>query len=212
MDEHESTFAQPTAEQLAAFVAGDPVAEDEVLRLVLPQLHRWACKHHPNLASEDLERLIYQVAAETCRPAVRYDPTKSRLTTYMIGLLNLRVRDLYAAQQDIQQHEETDPVARENLLQAAYNDSDAPEWQLLELTREEFFARAETRLDPVELEFLRLMRAGEKSESVFVQVLAQHGGPQYAAARHDVKNAKVRLQRKLKTLATELGYQAEDLL
>lgn len=212
MDENESTFVQPSPEQLAAFVAGDPVAEDAVLQLVLPQIHRWACKHHPTLASEDLESLVYQVAVETCRPVVRYDSAKSRLTTYMIGLLKLRVRDLYAAQRHIHEHEEIGPAARENLLQTAYNHSDAPEGQLLDLTREEFFAHAKTRLDPVEREFLRLMRAGEKSEAVFAQVLAQYSDPQHAAAAHDVKNAKVRLQRKLKALAGELGYGAEDLI
>ena len=91
----EGAFQQPTPEQIAAFIDGDPIAEDDVLGIVLPQLVRWAISHHPDLPAEEIESLIYQVTAETCRPAVRYDPTKAKLTTYIINLFNLRVNDLY---------------------------------------------------------------------------------------------------------------------
>lgn len=35
-----STFTQPTREQLDAFREGDPVAIDEVVTIVLPQIYR----------------------------------------------------------------------------------------------------------------------------------------------------------------------------
>ena len=210
VDEQESAFIQPTPEQLAAFAAGDPIAEDEVLRLILPQLVRWAWKHYDNLPPDEVESTIHQVMAETCRPVVRYDPAKSKLTTYLIRLIKLRLNDVYAKRQAIAGHEESVEQVRENLLRAPYNVANNPDASAAELTRERFFAEAALHLNEQEREMLELMRAGIGGVEPYAAVLSKYG-PVSDPAR-DVKNAKVRLQRRLDTLAGRLGYPKEDLL
>lgn len=205
----ESIFQQPTPEQLAAFVAGDPIAEDEVLRLVLPQLYRWANRHYPNLVQSDVQSVINQVVAETCRPYVRYDPSKSKLTTYLIRLIKLRLVDLYEKEKKINDFEDSDPSIHEKLLKFPYNKVDSLK-DSTHIAREKFFQEAENSLDNVEREFLRLMRQGEKKQEVFVAVLKQYDS--ISDPIREVKNTKERLNRKLKVIARKLDYRLEDLL
>lgn len=210
IDEQESAFTQPTAEQLADFAAGDPIAEDEVLQLVLPQLVRWAWKHYANLPREEVESTIHQVLAETCRPVVRYDPARSKLTSYLIRLIKLRLNDVYTKRQTIVGHEESIEHVRENLLHTPYNVMNSLEASATELTRERFFADAAGHLDEQECEILELMRAGIGGVEPYTAVLSKYGSVSDPA--RDVKNAKVRLQRRLNTLAGRMGYPKEDLL
>jgi hypothetical protein len=204
----ESVFQQPTPELLAAFVDGDPIAEDAVLRLVLPQLYHWALKHHPTLPPPEVQSVINQVAAETCRPHVRYDPARSRLTTYMLNLVSLRLNDLYATESRQKEHEEIGTDLRENFSQPPYNLANTP--NPAAITRNDFFERVLQHLDGPERDFLTLMLHGEKREEVFIVALARYG-PVPDPSR-EVKNAKVRLQRKLRKLADDMGYELQDFV
>jgi hypothetical protein len=204
----EGAFQQPTPNQLAAFVEGDPIAEEEVLRLVLPQLTRWAVSQHPDLPPEEVTSLIYQVAAETCRPIVRYDPTKSKLTTYLVNLFKWRVKDLYRREAWIKRQAELDDESRENLPQSPYNMSNTPD--PTRIIRDQFFQEAARDMNEVEREFLELMRQGEKSDAVYAEILVRHGST--ADLSRKVKNLKVRLQRRLHRFAQQTGYELSDLL
>src|SRR5689334_18230757 len=120
----EETFQQPSPELLARFVVGDPIAEDTVLGLVLPQIYRWAIRRYSNLPEQEVQSVIHQVITETCRPRVRYDPNRSKLTTYLIGLIKLRMVDLYEKQNAIYTSEESGIDAKEKLLRLPYNTVD----------------------------------------------------------------------------------------
>lgn len=205
---NESVFKQPTPEQLAAFVEGDPIAEDAVLRLVLPQLYHWALKRHPTLPPPEVESVINQVAAEACRPHVRYDPSRSKLTTYLLNLISLRLNDLYAKESRRKEHEEIGQNQRENLLESPYNIANTP--NPAAITRDDFFHRALQHLNGPERDFLEMIRQGEKSEELFIVALEQYG-PVSDPSRY-VKNTKVRLQRKLRRLAEEMGYNLQDFI
>jgi len=202
----ESVFDQPTPEQLDDFVAGDPIAIDGVVRLLLPQLCRWAIAHYPNLPEDEIRSTVNLIFAETCLNHARYTPHKSKLTTYLIWLLKLRLADLY---KDIKS-ESSDFAHHEKLLQTPYNDSstiDTP----TRLTREAFFQDMTLLLDAHEQDFLELMRKGEKSLQAFVAILVRHSRPT-SNPDHEVKNTKERLIRKLRHIANEQGYSLQDLL
>lgn len=204
----EGAFQQPTPEQIVSFVEGDPIAEDDVLQIVLPQLYRWATKRHPTLPAEEIQSLLNQVAAETCRPVVRYDPPKSKLTTYLINLFNLRVNDLYRTEGRVNRQAELDDTSRENLPKSLYNRANIPD--ATRITREQFFQEATRTMNDVEREFLELMRQGEKNEEVYAEVLARHS--LVVTPNHEVRNLKVRLQRRLRTLARDMGYELRDVV
>ncbi len=204
----EGAFQQPTTEQIASFVEGDPIAEDDVLRIVLPQLYRWAIKHHSTLPADEVQSLLNQVAAETCRPVVRYDPAKSKLTTYLINLFNLRVNDLYGTEARVNRQAELGDESRENLPRSMYNRANTSD--ATRITREHFFQEAIRTLNAVERDFLELIRQGEKSEEVYTEVLARHS--LVVGTGHEVKNLKVRLQRRLRTLACDMGYELRDVV
>jgi len=198
----ESSFQQPTDEQLAAFVLGDPVAENEVLQIVLPQLYRWAAHHYPTLPQPEVESVINQVVSETCRPHVRYNPQKAKLTTYLIGLIKLRVVDLFEKQNAIND-------IHEKMLHLPYNQLVVNDVDI-RLTRETFFQEVRPFLNSVESEFLELMKDGEKSLDAFAAILSRHGA--LVDPSKEVKNTKERLQRKLKAFARDRNYQIDDLL
>lgn len=205
----DSVFQQPTPQQLAAFVEGDPIAEDEVLRLVLPQLYRWAARNYSDLPQPEVQGIIHQVITETCRPKVRYDPSRARLTTYLIGLIKLRLTDLYHKHQRIIKAEESSLDTHEKSPQVLYNESETL-GDCTRITREMFFQEVENSLSDLEKDFLTLMRQGEKRLDVFVGVLEQYGA--ISDPTREVKNAKERLKRKLKATARNLNYRLEDLM
>lgn len=203
----ESIFQQPTPDQLSAFVQGDPVVIDGVIRLVLPQLYRWALRQYPNLPQDEVRSTVHQVLAEICRNHVRYDPSRTKFTTYAINLLRMRLAGLHQSLKKIGEIEDTSQSGHEKLSQQAYNQSVTEE---LRITQQQFFSAAMTRLDSAEKEFLEQMLQGEKRQEVFVSILARYGFVTDPLA--GVKSMKERLKRKLKAIARELEYEAEDLL
>jgi hypothetical protein len=204
----EGIFQQPSPEQLAAFVAGDPVAEDEVLRLILPQLYRWARHHYSNLPEADVESEINRVVYETCRPRVRYKLNAgTTLSTYLIGLIKLRLNDLYQRQKRIKQSEVSESDESEKWLRLPYNQVEDEETRI---TRETFFQEVGQHLEGPEKDFLQLMRQGEKKLDVFAKILESYGP--VAEPEKEVKNMKERLLRKLRAFAEQHGYSIKDML
>lgn len=206
----DSVFNQPTPEQLDGFVIGDPIAIDEVVRLLLPQLYRWAITKYHNLPEDEILSTLHLVLAEACRNHAHYAPRRSKLTTYLIWLLKLRLNDLYHDITDYAGGLESDVDIHENLLQMPYNGTSTVDINT-RLARDIFFQDAALLLEAHERDFLELMRRGEKHQQAFVAVLDHHG-QSTTDPEHDVKNAKERLIRKLKTLAKDQGYELQDLL
>ena len=206
----QSVFDQPTQEQLAGFVAGDPVAQDEVARLLLPQIVRWAFKHFPALPREEVESMVYYAFAEACRNHKRYAPERSLLTTYLIRLVRFRLIDLYDELREIEETEETDLKEREKSLQLTYNELDETD-AATHAVRDSFFKDATQLLEGAEREFLTLMWDGEFHQEAFAAILTRYGYSDIDLA-HEVKNTKERIHRKLALLARERGYKPEDLL
>lgn len=203
----ESIFKQPSSKQLEAFIAGDPVAEDEVLRLVLPQLYRWAKRHYSNLPDDEVQSEINRVVLETCRPRVRYNPNAgTNLTTYLINLIKLRLNTLYQNRKQIKDSEISESDAPEKWLGLPYKRLEND----IRITRDTFFQEISLLLHEPEREFLELMRQGEKRQDVFITVLERYGTVSDPA--REVKNMKERLLRKLRTFAEEHGYQLQDIL
>ncbi len=204
----ESNFPQPSPEQLAGFQEGDTLVANEIIELVLPSILRWAWTQYKLLLPDDVQDIVYQVLAEICRHYVRYDPKRALFTTYVIGLLKLRLADLYATQQEIDEKEEYGPDAYEKLLSLPYNDTEALD-EDTRIVREEFFRQVEEHLDPVERELFQVMRKDVKSSKAFAAVLVRYGP--VSDEERDVKNAKARLMRKVTFIAKTLGYAPEDL-
>ena len=202
----ESTFQQPTLEQLSAFAQGDPLAKDEMAHLVLPQLVRWAWSHYPNLLRDEVQSVVNEALAEIFHNHERYDPYQASFTTYAIHLIKLRLASLYQALKRLKGFQDT---AHENVLQPAYNSLDTAELEQ-RIERDQFFGAVMIRLEGAEREFLRLILEGEKQQEAFAQVLARYGSVKHPA--REVKNTKARLLRKLQALARELGYEADDLM
>jgi hypothetical protein len=200
-----SVFQQPTEEQLAAFVSGDPLVIDEVVRLLLPQVYNWAVTKHRELPRQEVRSMVNQVFTEICINHNRYRPAESKLTTYIINLLRLRLNDLYRNLGVTLSIDELGDEAYENLDLMAYNSS---EDKAAQIVRKDFFREVSEQLDPAEKEFLDLMRKGEKSQSIFADVLVHH---KLASSAKDVKNMKERLQRKMYSIAADKGYKFEDL-
>lgn len=202
----ESRFQQPTLEKLSAFAQGDPIAKDEIARLVLPQLARWAWHHYPNLPRDEVQSVVNGTLAEIIRNHQHYDPDQSSFTTYAIHLIKLRLASLYLALKRIKEFQDS---ARENLFQPAYNSIDTVELNQ-KIERDQFFGAAMKRMEGAEKEFLRLMLQGEKQQDTFVQALSRYVPVKHPA--RDIKNMKARLLRKLQALAVEMGYDADDLI
>lgn len=206
----ESSFQQPTPEQLEAFVSGDPLGEDEVLRLLLPQLHHWAVSRYRNIDESEVMSAINRVVTETCRPRNRFNPKGgASLTTYLINLIKLRLNDVYQEEKSIKDSEKTASQMPEKWANLPYKNEDGSQLDT-SLSRDAFFEAAKSILDPIELEFLELMKQGEKSLAIFSGVLSQHGI--VSNHPHEVKNTKERIIRKLKNTADDHGYKIEDLL
>ncbi len=204
----ESNFPQPSSEQLASFREGDPLVANEIVELVLPSILRWAWTQYKLLPQDDVQEIVHQVLAEICHNYARYDSGRVLFTTYVIGLLKLRLADLYASQQEIDEKEESGPDAYEKLLSLPYNDSEALD-EDTRIVREDFFRQVEEHLEPVERELFQLMRNDVKSTRAFAAVLVRYGP--VSDEERDVKNAKARLMRKVTFIGKTLGYAQEDL-
>jgi len=204
----ESNFPQPSSEQLAGFQEGDPLAANAVVELVLPSIQRWAWTQYKLLPQDDVQDIVHQVLAEICHHYARYDPKRVLFTTYVIGLLKLRLADLYATRQEIDEKEEYGPDAYEKLLSLPYNDTEALD-EDTRIVREEFFRQVEEHLEPIERELFQLMRNDVKSTRAFAAVLVRYGP--VSDEDRDVKNAKARLMRKVTFIGKTLGYAPEDL-
>ena len=204
----ESNFPQPSPEQLTGFQEGDPLIVNEVVELVLPSILRWAWTHYKLLPHDDIQDIVHQILAEICHHSARYDPERASFTTYVIGLLKLRLADLYTRQQERDEKVESGPGAYEKLLSLPYNDIETLD-EDTRIVREEFFRQLEEHLEPVERELFQLMRQDMKSSKAFAAVLARYGP--VSNEEREVKNAKARLIRKVTFIAKALGYALEDL-
>ncbi len=202
---HESSFQQPTSEQTAAFIQGDPVAIDEIAHLLLPQLYRWAIRQYPNFPRDEVQSIVNEVFAETCRKHTRYNPQQAKLTTYIIKLINWRMSILNQAMKKITKIAEE----QENVSQETYNQLSTLELEA-RIVQERFFSKVIERLDGVEKEGLKLMLQEESNQDAYIEILIRHGFVMNPAG--EVKNFKERLKRKVKAIARELGYESEELL
>src|SRR5207245_1100362 len=99
---------------------------------------RWAWKHYKLLSQDDVQDIVHQVLAEICHHYARYDPERVLFTTYVIGLLKLRLADLYATQQERDEKAESGPDAYEKLLSLPYNDIEELD-EDTRIVREDFF-------------------------------------------------------------------------
>lgn len=205
----DSVFQQPSDDQLHAFTQGDPVIIDEVIRLVLPQIYRWAQRQYANLPDDEVRSTTHQIFAEICINHSRYDPRRAKFTTYVINLLKMRLAGLYRSLRKIREMDDASEQAHENQSRDAYNQVD-PEELHLRISREQYFSAVRVRLEGAEREFFELMLQGEKNQEVFASVLARYGSFKDLPA--EVKNMKERLGRKMKAVAQELKYEADDLL
>jgi hypothetical protein len=205
----DSIFQQPTAIQLEGFVKGDPIVIDEVIHLLLPQLYRWGIQKYSNLPRDEVQSVINHALAEACRNHARYNPQKAQITTYLIGLIDLRMATLHHSIKKKIKAETLFSDQQENFPERLYNSSNTEEIDN-RLARDQFFDEVKGRLDNVEREVLELMLQGEKSQDEYLLVLRRHQS--VTDQTEDVKNFKARLIRKVKTIANELGYDGQDLL
>jgi hypothetical protein len=204
----DSTFQQPSHEDLADFVGGDPLAIDRVIVLVAEQLCRWAWKEYADLPKEDVEELVYEALAETARNHTRFNPSASLFTTYVINLIRWRIKRLGQSVQKIRKLEDTSPGAQEKLLRGVYNQTDAREIEN-QIAREKFYSVARERLQGLDRVFFELMLQGAKSNE-FVRAVERDGS--FPEPDAEAKNRKPRIHRRLKDIADEMGYELEDLM
>lgn len=204
----DSTFQQPSPEDLADFVGGDPLAIDRVIALVAEQLCRWAWKEYADLPKDDVEELVYEALAETARNHARFDPSASLFTTYVINLIRWRIKRLGRNVQKIRRLEDTSPEAQEKLPQGVYNQTDAREIEV-QIARERFYSVARERLQGLDREFFELMLQGAESNE-YVRVVESDGS--FPESDVEAKNRKPRVHRRLKDIANEIGYKLEDLM
>lgn len=204
-----SRFQQPSAEQIVAFRSGDPVAIDAVVRIVLPQIARWATSRYSPIPAEDVLDVVNQVLSETCQHCERYDPARSTFTSYAIGLLDRRLADVHQVWKEIGAHEESGPHADETLLRVPGDIEDTPDRDV-SIVRADFLCRVAAELDDVERDLWGLMLEGNKDTVAAAAVLTRRGP--VTDMQREVKNAKARLLRKARAIAEALGYQLEDLV
>ncbi|MBZ0285245.1 MAG: hypothetical protein K8L97_31215 [Anaerolineae bacterium] len=204
----ESKFPQPTSAQLDGFVNGDPIAIQESIELLLPPLIRWAKSNYAGLAADEVESLMHQVFGEVCINHDRYDRKRSKLTTYILNLFKLRVRDLLQQAAENKKLISLDAdIKYEKSLATPYNYTDEEEQNI---SVQRFFEQVEQYLEPLEIEFLGLMRSGVKDSERFVTILLNHRTDVNDLTK-EVKNTKERLYRKIRTIADELNVVLTDL-
>jgi RNA polymerase sigma factor (sigma-70 family) len=196
-----SIFTQPTREQLDAFREGDPVAIDEVVTIVLPQIYRWAIGKYQNLPPQEVQSVVNQVFAEICRNCSRYDPDQSLFTTYAIYLIEKRIADVWEKEKKIINFESADLELHENRAAGAYKDIEE------RITIDALFDTVSSQLDDLEREFLRLMREGEIRLEVFAATL-QHYRTVDKPDR-EINTIKERIRRRLKSVAHQMGLDQD---
>ena len=202
---HESSFQQPTPEQIAAFVQGDPLAIDEVVHLLLPQLYRWAIRQYPNFPRDEVQSVVNEAFAEVCRNSDRYNPQQAKLATYIIKMIKWRMGTLDQAITKITKILEE----QENFSQETYNQLSTTEIEA-HIIQDRFFSKVMEQLDGAEKDGLKLMLQEESDQDAYVAILTRYGSVINPAG--EVKNFKERLKRKVKIIARELGYESADLL
>lgn len=153
--------------------------------------------------------VVNQVLSETCQHHERYDPARGALTSYVIGLLEHRLADLYRTWSNIGAHEESGPHADEAVLRAP-GDIEGTLDRDVRIVRAEFLGRVAAELDDVERDLWALMLEGNKDTAATAAILARQGP--VADMQREVKNAKARLTRKVRVIAEALGYRLEDLV
>jgi hypothetical protein len=189
-----SRFQQPSAQQIAGFREGDPIAIDEVVSIVLPQIARWATSRFSSIPTDDVLDVVYQVLSETCQHHARYDPARGRtFTSYVIDLLNRRLTDVSQAWQEMSAHEESGPRVDEALL-CVPSDIEGALDRDIRIVRDDFLRRVAAELDDVERDLWHLMLEGNKDTEVAAAILARRGS--VTDVQREVKNAKARLMRK----------------
>jgi hypothetical protein len=204
----DSTLPQPSSEDLADFVKGDPLAIDRVIRVIAEPLCRWAWNKYKKLPPDDVEELVYEVLAETARNHARYDPDAALITTYVINLIRWRIKRLGQKIQKIRGMEDTSLEAQEKLSRTVYNQTDAREIEI-RIARERFYAVVRERLKGLDLEFFELMLQGAESKE-YVMAVERQGS--FSDPDTKAKNRKPRVHRNLKAIAKEMGYELEDLM
>lgn len=204
----ESVFRQPTQDQLKQFVAGDPLAMDEVVELVLPQLVSWAAHRYPTIPDHERESVIDDVLNETYQHHERYDPHKAMFTTYVIDLIEKRMKTAQRKFITLLEREDSLETVSENLPQVKYDNVE--EDVVRRLDRDDFFRLARSHLLPLEAAFLDLMREGEIHNPPFIDILRRFGITNKTV--REVKNAKERVKYKLETFAHSRDLRLEDYL
>jgi len=200
-----SKFQQPTAQQLEGFVKGDRDSIEEVIHLLLPQLQGWAIKTYYTLPQDEVKSVVNRVLAETCLHHSRYDPLRSRLTTYLIKLISKRMIDLYEVTKRKAEHEElfsAPPPEIEYVLM------DIAEIET-QIVRTRFFEGVKKRLNKMEGDVLELLRQGEDPQE-FLLVFQRYQSR--TESKFCVKNFKARVMKKVRAVAKKQGYDKRDLL
>lgn len=204
----ESVFQQPTSEQLQQFVHGDPIALDEIIELILPQLYGWGKQRYPLLPEQDIYSVIHDVLNETCQKHERYNPKLAKFTTYVIELIIKRMATLQRSRIKLIQQEVSVENLSENSEEPMYNSIETD--IVRHVDRETFFRRARSQLSELEAAFLDLMREGEIHQELFI-VLLNRSGITTNLSR-EVNNTKERVKYKLSTFAQVQGLHLEDFL
>jgi hypothetical protein len=204
----DSTLPQPSSEDLADFVRGDPLAIDRVIGLIAEPLCRWAWKEHEDLPPDDVEELVYEALAETARNHARYDQSASLITTYVINLIRWRIKRLGQNVQKIRRLEDTSLEAQEKLPRAVYNQTDAREIEI-RIARQRFYVVVRERLQGLDKELFELMLQGAESKEY---VKAVERGGSFSDPDAEAKNRKARVHRSLRAIAKEMDYELEDLM
>lgn len=202
----DSTFQQPSPQDLDGFIEGDPLATDRVVTQLADQLIRWSRGHYPDLTDSDLEDLVYAALEETCRNHARYDQSRSLITTYVINLIKWRAQRVRGAVQRIRAHEDTSPEAQENLPRDAYNQTEAKDIEV-RIAREDFYRTVREKLQGLDREFFELEIQGAEW-SDYVGAVEREGA--FSNPEAEAKNRRARVRRALKKIAEDMGFEADD--
>lgn len=202
----DSTFQQPSPQDLDGFIEGDPLATDRVVTLLADQLVRWAKSNYTDLSDPDIEDLVYAALEETCRNHAGYDPSRSLITTYVINLIKWRAQRVRGAVRKIRDHEDTSPEAQEKLPRGVYNQAEAKDIEV-RIAREDFYRTAREKLEGLDREFFELEIQGAEWDD-YVRAVEREGS--FPNPDAEAKNRRARLRRALKKIAEDMGFEVDD--
>lgn len=202
----DSTFQQPSPQDLDGFTEGDPLATDRVVTLLADQLIHWSRGQYPDLTDSDLEDLVYAALEETYRNRAKYDRSRSLITTYVINLIKWRAQRVRGAVQRIRAHEDTSQEAQEKLPHAAYNQTEAKNIEV-RIAREDFYRTVREKLQGLDREFFELEIQGAESGD-YVAAVEREGT--FSDPEAEAKNRRARVRRALKKIAEDMGFEADD--